>query len=117
MFTEAIAQFQHALRVAPSDPRLVGGLGHADALAGKRSGAEEYLNELSLQSRQRYVSPYDLAIVYLGLLEQDQALACLERAAAERSFWVIWLNADPRFDLIRDARRYKALTRRIYLKT
>jgi tetratricopeptide (TPR) repeat protein len=116
MLTQAIAEIQHALDMRPSEPRLIGALGHAYAVAGKRTRAEECLSQLWEHSAQCYVSPYDFAIVYAGLCDEDHALTCVERAAADRSFWVIWLKADPRFDLIRDSRRYMALTDRIYSK-
>ena len=38
------------------------------------------MDELSSLSKQRYVSPYFIAIVHAGRGENDQALAWLEKA-------------------------------------
>ena len=115
MYVEAVAELRQALSVSGRDPRMIGALGHAYALAGQRSMAEQCLLQLEEESRDRYVSPYDMAAVHIGLGDPARALACLEKACEDRSFWMIWLRVDPRFDEIRSERRYAALLRRMRL--
>jgi Flp pilus assembly protein TadD len=115
MFAEAIAEFRQGLSASGGDPRLISALGHAYAISDKRSMAEDSLLRLKEQSKQRYVAPYDIAVVYAGLKETDQTFKYLEMAYQDRSFGMIWLRPDPRFDGIRGDRRYQDLLRRMHL--
>ena len=72
--------------------------------------------ELEEIAKRRYVSPYDIATIYAGLDDKEQALAWLERAYADRSGWVAWwLKVDPKFATLRGDPRFKDLLRRIGL--
>ena len=71
--------------------------------------------ELTELSKRRYVEPYHIAVVYIGLEDTDRAWAWLERAYADRSFWLPYLKVDPRFDGIRGDPRYRDLLRRMGL--
>jgi hypothetical protein len=77
--------------------------------------AEESLVRLKEQFRQRYVAPYDIAVVYMGLRDKGQALKYLEMAYADHACWMIFLRHDPRFDPIRSDPRYLDLLRRMHL--
>jgi len=90
-------------------------LGRAYALAGQRDKAQKALDELREMSKQRYVSPYLIAVVYAGLGDKDQAFAWLEKAYQDRSFFLIWLNVEPRFDSLRDDSRFADVVRRVGL--
>ncbi len=115
MFPEAIAELQQALSASGGHPRFVSALGHAYAISGQRRMAEESLARLKEQAKQRYVSPYDIAVIYIGLQEKEEALRSLEMAFADHSGWMIWLRVDPRFDAIRGDPRYQDLLRRMHL--
>jgi hypothetical protein len=84
-------------------------------MSGQRKMAEESLLRLREQSKQRYVAPYDIAVIYAGLKDTDQTFKYLEMAYQDRSFWMIWLRMDPRFDSIRADPRYQDLLRRMRL--
>lgn len=115
MYAEAIATFQKGMDRAERHPQLLASLGHAYALAGNRNGAQESLHELREMSKRGYVSPYLFAVVYAGLGDKEQAYVWLEKAYEERSFFLIWLKVEPRFDSLRNDTRYKDLLRRIGL--
>jgi hypothetical protein len=67
-------------------------------------------------AKRRYVSPYDVATIYAGLDEKEQALDWLERAYEDRSGWLAWwLKSDPKFDILRSDSRFKNLLMRIGL--
>jgi serine/threonine protein kinase/Tfp pilus assembly protein PilF len=112
-FPEAIAEFQEAVRSASgiTEPRAL--LGRAYAVSGKRAEARKVLDELSEVSKQIYVSPYNIALIYAGLGEKDQALAWLERAFAERCTWMPLLRVDPELDNLRSDPRFQDLLRRM----
>jgi hypothetical protein len=51
----------------------------------------------------------------VGLGDVDQAFAWLERAYVVRSFWLLWLKVEPKFDRLRADPRSAALERRLDL--
>jgi hypothetical protein len=66
-------------------------------------------------SKQTYVSPYDLAILYTGLGDKDNAFEQLNKAYDERSGWMIYLKVEPHFDPLRSDRRFEELVRKVGL--
>jgi serine/threonine-protein kinase len=115
MYAEAIATFQKGMNVAELHPQLLASLGRAYALAGQPDKAQTVLAELREMAKRRYVSPYLLAVVYAGLGDRDQTFAWLEKAYQDRSFFLIWLKVEPRFDDLRDDPRFGDLVRRVGL--
>jgi len=87
-------------------------LGHSYALSGKRAEALVILAELTVRSRKQAVSPYDLAIIYTGLGENDKAIEQLNRAYEERAGWIISLKIEPMFGPLRSQPRFIELERR-----
>jgi len=90
-------------------------LGFAYARAGRRSDAERVLRELREISSARFVNPDYIAIVYLGLGENDEAIEWLYRATEARTDWPFFLPVDPVTDSIRSDPRYKELLRTVGL--
>jgi len=84
-------------------------LGYAYGMSGDRAHARQILDELKSLSGRQYVPAYDLAIVYVGLGDKEQAYQWLEKAFAERSARMVYLNMDPRLDNLRSEARFKAL--------
>jgi tetratricopeptide (TPR) repeat protein len=115
MYPDAIAAFQNGLNQGERHPKLLSSLGRAYALSGEREKAEKVLTELREMSKNRYVSPYLFAVVYDGLGYKDQTFAWLEKALADRSYFLLWLKLEPRFDSLRDDPRFKELVDRIGL--
>ena len=114
MYEEAIAEFQKEV-VSRGDPVDTAVLGHAYAVAGKRAEAEKILKELTELSKDRYVSPYFIALIYVGLNDKDEAFDWLEKAFAERSAGMVYLKVEPMFDPIRSDPRFQGLLRRVGL--
>ena len=95
---------------------------HHDHLIDLQSGRvvefrNEQIEKLQEISRKRYASAYGIALVHMGLGEKDQALRWLEKAYQERSYWLVHLNVDPRFDGLRSDPRFADLVQRIGLGT
>jgi len=89
-------------------------LGRAYAKAGNMSRAAAILEELQSLSRQRYVSPFDIAVVHAGLGDRDATFECLEHAYQQRVFRIIELTF-PMFDDLRSDRRWADLVQRVGL--
>jgi len=116
MYREAIETFQNGMSRAQPHPQLISSLARAYALAGERDKAQQALAELREVSKRRYISPYLFAVVYDGLGDKEQTFAWLNKAYQDRSFWLIWLKVEPRFDSLRDDPRFQDLLRRIGLQ-
>jgi TolB-like protein/Tfp pilus assembly protein PilF len=117
MRREAIAELETARRLNENSWTLAG-LGHAYAAFGEKREAEKLLDQLLELSRGRYVSSSAIAAVYSGFPNRiDQTLEWLEKAFAERSGLLVWLNVWPIFDGIRSDSRFVDLLTRIGLPT
>ena len=114
-YDEAIASYQKAINISERTSNILGLLGHAYASSGRRGEAVKILGELKESSGQKYVSPYDLAILYTGLDQKDQALAQLNKAYEERAGWIVFLKVEPLFDPLRSDTRFADLVHRVGL--
>jgi serine/threonine-protein kinase len=112
---QAILAFQKAIASAGRIPVYLAALGHAYATAGRRAEALAIVEELRRQSGARYISPFDIATVYVGLNMADAAFKALEEAYDGRAFGLVFMPVDPRFDRIRSDARYADLIRRVGL--
>jgi TolB-like protein/DNA-binding winged helix-turn-helix (wHTH) protein/Tfp pilus assembly protein PilF len=114
MYEEAITEHKKAIALDDS-PRRTAWLGHAYAVAGRKAEAQKILDDLKELAKQRYVSPYDFALIYLGLGHKDQAFVWLEKTIEERPD-ILWdINVGPRFDSLRSDPRFADLLRRMKL--
>jgi TolB-like protein/Flp pilus assembly protein TadD len=109
----AIASLERASSLARGS-HFIALLGRAYAVAGEKNKAFALLRELKELSRQRYVSPFDIAIVHAGLGDRDAAFECLENAYQQRVFRIIELTF-PMFDDLRSDPRWVDMVRRVGL--
>ncbi|MEO8380827.1 MAG: protein kinase [Acidobacteriota bacterium] len=112
-YSEAIDAFHRALEV-DRIPILKTMLAHTHAIAGQRREALALLEELQVERQQRYISPYDIAIVHTGLGDIPAALAQLRAAVEDRSAWMVFLNVDPRLDSLRDEPAFRELALQLH---
>ena len=99
-YAEAIDAFSRALEV-DRIPILLTMLAHTHAIAGDRAKALFYLDALQIEAKDRYISPYDIAVIHAGLGDTKTALEHLQAALDDRSAWMVFLNVDPRLDALR----------------
>jgi TolB-like protein len=117
-YEEAIAEFEQDMALNRSNPRspiMLAALARTFALAGKRDEALKLLAETEGVAAQRYVAPWAVSVAYAALGDRDQAFAWMERAYAERSHRLVFLNVDPVFDDLRADPRFADLLRRMNL--
>ena len=113
MYNEAIAELQKAIEFSGGNPTCTSNLAYAYAVSGRRKEAVKILNELKKRSNHGFSNASEIALIYTGLDEKDQAMTWLERAYEERFNPSILQR--PAFDPLRSDRRFQDLLRRIGL--
>jgi TolB-like protein/Tfp pilus assembly protein PilF len=109
-YVEAVAALKRALALS-GNPRVTAELGLAHALAGNRGEALKLVGQLNEQSKQRYVSPFNRAVIYGGLGDERRAMEWLEKAYDERSVSLNLLKVSPAFISLREDPRFVAMVR------
>jgi TolB-like protein/Flp pilus assembly protein TadD len=115
MYREAVQHFRAARNLAPDNAALLSVLGHALAVSGDRKGALNVLAQIQAMSRKRYVPSVYTATIYLGLGDNANTFAYMNRAVDEHNDRLIYLAVDPMADPIRSDPRFQALLARIHL--
>jgi TolB-like protein/Flp pilus assembly protein TadD len=115
MYREAIAAYQKARGFSDEVPNVLSGLGYTYGIWGKRAEALKILRELKALSKRRYVSPQNIALVYVGLGEKDLAFDWLQNAVTEHSMNLPSLRNEKEWASVRSDPRYAELLRRIGL--
>ncbi|MDP9263731.1 MAG: tetratricopeptide repeat protein, partial [Acidobacteriota bacterium] len=116
MYREAAAEFRGAAQYSPTSPQPLVDLASAYAMSGNKAEAGQILAELQKRSTKSYVSPSELAMLYVALDEKEQALASLEKAYEVHAGSLPYANVNPRFDSLRAEPRFQQLMRRIGLR-
>jgi serine/threonine protein kinase/tetratricopeptide (TPR) repeat protein len=110
---EALRTFE---RIYAKDKALAGAaLGYAYGKAGRTHEARKVLAEMQDLAKVRYVPPQEFAIIYIGLGDNNNAFAWLEKAYDERFAGLIYLTVEPIFLNLRSDPRYEALVKRLGL--
>jgi eukaryotic-like serine/threonine-protein kinase len=82
-------------------------------LMGNRKAAEQQLDEMQKYAGKRYVSPGGIGLVYASMGEKDKAFEWLEKGYEDRSWWMLFMKIDRRFDNLRSDPRFADLMRRV----
>jgi serine/threonine protein kinase len=94
----------------------LGVLGLYAAWAGQKTRARQLLGELEKRSRKGYPSTFWMAAINHGLGERDKTFELLNECFEERDGNLIYITTAPRFDFLRDDRRFEALLRKMNLE-
>ena len=115
LFDAAIEEFQKAISLSGGSPLMKAALGHAYAKSQKKHEANKILGELNELSKQQYVSPYEVATIYVALGNNEQAFQLLGKAYTEHSFHLVYLNVWPQFKSVSSDSRFQSLVQRVGL--
>jgi tetratricopeptide (TPR) repeat protein len=110
---EAIEEFQCIYKLDEEAYLALGFMGYAHALAGQHAEAETLLNVLQEISQRKYVSPYSMLVIHLGLGPEERVFELLEQLYEEGNDWLIWLKVSPELKSIRNDPRFKNLLLRL----
>jgi serine/threonine-protein kinase len=81
LFADAVAEADAARALTPANTQALALAAYANARRGQGREATAALGELLQLSKQRYVSPYHVAIAWNGLNKPSDAIAWLERGS------------------------------------
>jgi tetratricopeptide (TPR) repeat protein len=113
---QALGEYQKATALN-DDPLPLALLGHLCGKIGRRKEALQILDqlrELRDSSKDRYVSPYNLALVHLGLDQKDEAMQFLKETYEDRDGYnIMFIRIEPLLDPLRGDPRFEALAEKV----
>ncbi len=112
-YAEAIAQF---LKSGDGVDTL-GHLGNAYARAGQTAEAQKTIVELEKHVHDDGVGRYEIALVYAGMGNKQEAFDWLDRAYQAHDVGLLYLKVDPCLDPLRADPRFRELEQRVGLST
>jgi DNA-binding winged helix-turn-helix (wHTH) protein/Tfp pilus assembly protein PilF len=116
-FDEAIAELQKAIQLAKDSSLALGFLGYAYAMSNQTDKAKKVIGQLKEHSKQKYISPYSIAIIYAGLGQKKKAFVWLEKTYADQNDWLVWLKVSPEWESLRSEAQFEDLLLRIGFTT
>ncbi len=115
-YKEAIDSYEKTIALSDCRTCYLAGLGYVYGLSGRRQDALKIVEELESNLNTDYVSPADIAMVYAGLSDRDEAFEWLERAYAEHAEFINFIQVEPAFDPLKSDPRFADLLQRLGLK-
>ncbi|MBV9676280.1 MAG: winged helix-turn-helix domain-containing protein [Acidobacteriaceae bacterium] len=112
-YDEAIRELQEAIDLSRGNPICTSHLAYTYAVSGRRNDAMSILDDLKNGSKQHYANAANIALIYAGLNERDQAFLWLQKAYQQRFNPSILVR--PAFDALRSDPRFRDLLRRLGL--
>ncbi len=112
-YAEAIKYYKKYIELDGESPSSDCYLGHYLARSGRRDEALVLLDKV--KTTKDPVSHADLAVLYAGLGDNEQAFSSLEKAFTEHDLQLQFLKIDPHYDSLRADPRYADLLRRVGL--
>jgi len=113
MYVEALKEMGSAKDFLKSNLTVDADMGRVYALSGRRSEADKAIARLKKESSRRYVNPYQIGLIYVGLGQNDQAFEWLDKAVGERSDMLVYLKTDSRLNPIRSDSRFPEIEQRV----
>jgi TolB-like protein/DNA-binding winged helix-turn-helix (wHTH) protein/Tfp pilus assembly protein PilF len=113
MYDKGIAELQKAIGFSGGNKTFRSALAYAYATSGKRNEALEILNDLKNRLNNGFANASEIALIYIGLDQKDQAMTWLEKAYGERFNPSVLIR--PCFDPLRSDPRFQDLLHRIGL--
>jgi TolB-like protein len=109
---EAEAEFGECLSLSPRDPRCTPALGYVQARLGKRDLAQRTIDGCR---EEGWCSPLGIALIHVGLGEQEEALQWMAKASGKRDGGFPYAKLDPRFSGLRRDPRFRAMLSKLNL--
>jgi len=113
----ALADMNKGLRLAwePADLKCL--LGFVYAVVGEREEAMKVLQDVQARASREFISPFYMAMLYLGLEDVDSCLSSIEKSIEDRSAEIESLVNDSMFEKLRSDPRLESMLNKIGVST
>ena len=111
MYGDAVAEFQKL----GNKPHALGHLGNVYARMGRIAEAHGTISKLEEHVQKSGIGRYEIALVYAGLGQKDEAFTWLEKSYDARDKGLTYLKIDPCMDPLRSDPRFARLLQRVGL--
>jgi TolB-like protein/Tfp pilus assembly protein PilF len=112
---EADDAYSKALQQSNGDLVIRADAAHFYAVSGQEERARKELDELVHLSKEKYLSSFGLAMINVGLGDDDRAFEYFGQALQEHSDMLVYLLVDPRLDRLHADTRFKKLATKVGL--
>ena len=113
-------KFDEAAKAAEQAEQFSGGNSEATSLiayslakGGKKSEAGVLLEKLKERAKQQYVPSYNLAMIYNGLAERDEAITYMQSALETHDARMILLKVEPKWNEFRSDPLFAEIVRQV----
>jgi TolB-like protein/DNA-binding winged helix-turn-helix (wHTH) protein/Tfp pilus assembly protein PilF len=113
MYPQAILECERALTLNPEEQVTLASCGLVYGQAGKRKEAMGLLDRLMRIARHSHLDPYNVAWLYTGLNDTDNAIAWFDRAYQEHDAYIYGVQSEFVPDRLRFDPRFQDLLRRM----
>ena len=113
MYAEAITEYKRALQLGGPPGEIRGLLGYAYAVSGNRTDAEKIIAELKALWPRHTHAALDLAVVFSGLGDKENAVYWLQKAEGVHVSDLIGIELDPHFIKLQGDRGFQALVQKV----
>ena len=114
MYPEALQACEDAWNFSGGNTEALSIAGYVQAVAGDKTKAESKVQEMLQRKKERYVPPYNLALVFAGLGQPESAQHWLEQAFEDRDVHMTFLR-DHKWDSMRDNPQFQRIVDRVGL--
>ena len=112
MYSEALFACDQAWEFSGGNTEALSLAGHVHAVSGDYAKAKATMNQMMELKKDRYVPPYNIALLHAVLGHTEEALQWLEQAFADRDVHMPFL-LDHKWDVIRPAPQFQELLSRV----
>lgn len=114
-YDEAFAEAQKVAKLRGESLNSFPVVGYLYAVWGKQAEARQVLEETQRAEKTHYVSAYAVALIYVGLGENDKAFEQLDKALRQRDNGLVFMQVEHRLDPLRSDPRFAELVREVGL--
>ena len=111
-YGRALESLTQASRFSGGNSKTLSLRGYLLGRTTDSADALEILRTLETISRDRYIPPYAMALIHIGLGHSDPAFEWLLRAFDAHDVHLVFLTTDPKWDLLRNETRFNDLIMR-----
>jgi DNA-binding winged helix-turn-helix (wHTH) protein/TolB-like protein len=113
MYDLALAELDRAVGLSNRSPIALAEYGAVLALTGQRVKAQAILDEMYERRKTSYVSPYHVAVLLMALGDREGAINSLMAAYEERFNWIVFVNVEPNFRVLKSHPKFRDLVARL----